>query len=305
MGPESEAGPAGPAAPGVVQAPGEVGTVFELFRKSKYFTVQPESKREIPEGLWIKCRCREILFSKDLSRNYKVCQKCGHHFRLTAWERIELTLDPDSFVEFDADLEPRDILEFPGYAQKLAKAQEETGLREAVVTGEGTIGGHRVVVVVMDAHFIMGSMGTVVGEKVARAAERALEKRVPLVAFSASGGARMQEGILSLMQMGKTAAALGRLDQAGLLYISVLTDPTMGGVSASFGFLGDIILAEPGALIGFAGPRVIEQTIRQKLPDGFQQAEFLQEHGFVDLVVPRNRLRDTIIKILGLHQQGE
>lgn len=282
-----------------------VVTVFELFRKSKYFTVQPEAKREIPEGLWIKCRCGEILFSKDLGRNYKVCQKCGHHFRLTAWERLELTLDPDSFTEFADDLEPRDILEFPGYAEKLAKAQEETGLREAVVTGEGSIDGHRVVVVVLDTRFIMGSMGTVVGEKIARAFERAAEQRLPVVAFAASGGARMQEGILSLMQMSKTAAAVSRLDEAGLLYISVLTDPTLGGVSASFAFLGDIILAEPGALIGFAGPRVIEQTIRQKLPEGFQQAEFQQEHGFVDAVVPRNRLRETISRLLSLHERGE
>lgn len=281
------------------------GAVFELFKKSKYFTVRPDSKREIPEGLWIKCRCGEVLFSKDLERNHKICQKCDHHFRLTAWERIQITLDPDTFVEFDSDLEPRDILEFPKYQEKLAAAQKQTGLREAVVTGVGSIGGCQVVVVVMDSHFIMGSMGTVVGEKVARAVEQAVQHQVPLIIFSASGGARMQEGILSLMQMGKTAAAIGRLDSAGLLYISVLTDPTMGGVSASFAFLGDIILAEPGALIGFAGPRVIEQTLRQKLPGGFQQAEFLQEHGFVDAVVPRNRLGDTIIKILGMHERGE
>jgi acetyl-CoA carboxylase carboxyl transferase subunit beta len=234
-----------------------------------------------------------------------VCPKCAYHFRLTARERLEITLDPESFHEFDAELEPKDILAFPGYGEKLAKAQEQTGLKEAVVTGTGTIGGHQVVIAVMDTHFIMGSMGTVVGEKVARAAEQALERRVPFVTFAASGGARMQEGILSLMQMAKTAAAVGRLDRAGLLYLSVLTDPTMGGVSASFAFLGDIILAEPGALIGFAGPRVIEQTIRQKLPEGFQRAEFLQEHGFVDKVVPRSQLRQTIITILDLHARGD
>ncbi len=239
-----------------------------------------------------------------MERNLKVCQKCAHHFRLTARERIQITLDPESFIELDADLTPRDLLEFPGYADKLAANQEQTGLAEAVVSGEGTINGHRVVLVVMDSHFVMGSMGTVVGEKVARAAEHAIRNGLPLIAFSASGGARMQEGILSLMQMAKTAAAIGRLDSAGLLYVSVLTDPTMGGVSASFAFLGDIILAEPGALIGFAGPRVIEQTIRQKLPDGFQQAEFLQEHGFIDAVVPRNRLKDSLIKIIGMHQAG-
>jgi len=275
-----------------------------LFKKSKYFTVRPETKREIPEGLWIKCQCGAILFAKDLERNLKVCQKCAHHFRLTARERIRITLDTEDFEELDAGLAPRDLLGFPGYAERLAANQKQTGLNEAAVSAEGTIGGHRVVLVVMDSHFIMGSMGTVVGEKVARASEHAVRNRLPLIVFSASGGARMQEGILSLMQMAKTAAAIGRLDSAGLLYVSVLTDPTMGGVSASFAFLGDIILAEPGALIGFAGPRVIEQTIRQKLPDGFQQAEFLQEHGFVDAVVPRSRLKDTLIKIIGMHQAG-
>jgi len=275
-----------------------------LFKKSKYFTVRPETKREIPEGLWIKCQCGAILFAKDLERNLKVCQKCAHHFRLTARERIRITLDTEDFEELDAGLAPRDLLGFPGYAERLAANQKQTGLNEAAISAEGTIGGHRVVLVVMDSHFIMGSMGTVVGEKVARAAEHAVRNRLPLIVFSASGGARMQEGILSLMQMAKTAAAIGRLDSAGLLYVSVLTDPTMGGVSASFAFLGDIILAEPGALIGFAGPRVIEQTIRQKLPDGFQQAEFLQEHGFVDAVVPRSRLKDTLIKIIGMHQAG-
>ncbi|MEW6459051.1 MAG: acetyl-CoA carboxylase, carboxyltransferase subunit beta [Bacillota bacterium] len=275
-----------------------------MFKKSKYFTVRPETKREIPEGLWIKCQCGAILFAKDLERNLKVCQKCAHHFRLTARERIRITLDTEDFEELDAGLAPRDLLGFPGYAERLAANQKQTGLNEAAVSAEGTIGGHRVVLVVMDSHFIMGSMGTVVGEKVARASEHAVRNRLPLIVFSASGGARMQEGILSLMQMAKTAAAIGRLDSAGLLYVSVLTDPTMGGVSASFAFLGDIILAEPGALIGFAGPRVIEQTIRQKLPDGFQQAEFLQEHGFVDAVVPRSRLKDTLIKIIGMHQAG-
>ncbi len=275
-----------------------------MFKKSKYFTVRPETKREIPEGLWIKCQCGAILFAKDLERNLKVCQKCAHHFRLTARERIRITLDTEDFEELDAGLAPRDLLGFPGYAERLAANQKQTGLNEAAISAEGTIGGHRVVLVVMDSHFIMGSMGTVVGEKVARAAEHAVRNKLPLIVFSASGGARMQEGILSLMQMAKTAAAIGRLDSAGLLYVSVLTDPTMGGVSASFAFLGDIILAEPGALIGFAGPRVIEQTIRQKLPDGFQQAEFLQEHGFVDAVVPRSRLKDTLIKIIGMHQAG-
>lgn len=278
--------------------------VLDLFKKPKYITIKREGKPEIPAGLWAKCpRCSEILYTRDLERNFKVCQKCGHHFRLSPAERLKITLDPDSFREYDAELATPDPLEFPQYREKITTAVETTGLKEAVVIGEGTIDGHPLIIGVMDARFIMGSMGIVVGEKVARAVEAALHRRLPLLIFSASGGARMQEGVLSLMQMAKTAAALARFDQAGLLYISVLTDPTMGGVSASFGFLGDIILAEPGALIGFAGPRVIEQTIRQKLPDGFQQAEFLQEHGFIDLVVPRPRMRETIATLLSLHAE--
>ncbi len=278
--------------------------VLDLFKKSKYITLKREGKTEIPDGLWVKCpRCNEILYTKDLERNFKVCQKCTYHFRLSAAERLKITLDPGSFHEYDAHLETPDPLEFPNYMEKVAKAKEATGLREAVVIGEGTVNGYPLVIGVMDARFIMGSMGIVVGEKIARAIELALAKRVPLLVFCASGGARMQEGILSLTQMIKTAATLGRFDEAGLLYISVLTDPTMGGVSASFGFLGDIVLAEPGALIGFAGPRVIEQTIRQKLPNGFQQAEFLQDHGFIDLVVPRPKMRETLTTVLSLHSQ--
>ncbi len=279
--------------------------VFDLFKRPKYFTVKPDQKREIPEGLWIKCPdCSEILYTKDLERNLKVCRKCNHHFRLTARERIAITVD-DEFKEFGAELDPVDILQFPGYAEKLAAAQEATGLKDAVITGEGAIGGYPCIVAAMEPNFVMGSMGVVVGEKIAMAIERATEKRLPVVIFSASGGARMQEGILSLMQMAKTAAALARLDQAGLLYVSVLTDPTMGGVSASFGFLGDVILAEPGTLIGFAGPRVIEQTIRQKLPEGFQTAEFLRDHGFIDKVVPRSAMKETLVRILSLHQREE
>ncbi|MBO8128444.1 MAG: acetyl-CoA carboxylase carboxyltransferase subunit beta [Peptococcaceae bacterium] len=277
--------------------------VFELFRRSKYFTVKQDTKRDIPEGLWVKCpECGEILFTKDLDRNFKVCEKCGYHFRLSSSERLHITVDPGSMQEFDAELAPTDPLNFPNYQEKIKAAQESTGLKEAVVTCEAAIGGYPAVVAVMDANFIMGSMGTVVGEKITRAVERALEKRIPLIIFCASGGARMQEGMLSLMQMAKTSAALAKLHEAGILYVSVLTDPTMGGVSASFGFLGDIILAEPGALIGFAGPRVIEQTIRQKLPEGFQRAEFLLDHGFIDKVVPRPALKDMLTKILTLHQ---
>lgn len=283
-----------------------MGIIFDLFKKSKYFTVRQEPRREIPEGLWIKCDvCSEILYTRELERNLKVCEKCGHHFRLTAGERLQLTLDPGSFIEYDAGLLSEDPLDFPQYREKLEAVREVTGLNEAVVTGEGSIDGHRVVIGALDSRFIMGSMGVVVGEKIARAVENALEKRLPLVVFSASGGARMQEGVLSLMQMAKTAAVLARFDRAGHLFVSVLTDPTMGGVSASFAFLGDIILAEPGAQIGFTGPRVIEQTIRQKLPEGFQKAEFLREHGFIDAVVPRQQMRETIARILSLHRRGE
>lgn len=262
--------------------------------------------RDMPEGIWVKCdRCGEILFNKELDKNYKVCKKCGFHFRLTAFERIKITIDEGSFKELDAGLLPVNPFNLPDYEKKLAVARKNSGLNEAVVTGEGTIGGHPVVLVVMDTSFMMASMGTVVGEKITRAIEAAIDGMKPLVIFSASGGARMQEGILSLMQMPKTVAALAKLGEAGLLYISVLTDPTTGGVSASFSALGDIIIAEPGALIGFAGPRVIEQTIRQKLPEGFQRAEFLKQHGFVDIIVPRAQLRETLASLLELHHREE
>ncbi|MGQ9512154.1 acetyl-CoA carboxylase, carboxyltransferase subunit beta [Thermodesulfitimonas sp.] len=277
--------------------------VLELFKKPKYVTIRQEGKREIPEGLWVKCpRCEEIVYNKDLLKNLKVCPKCGFHFRLTAAERLSFTLDEGSFIEQDADLVADNPLNFPGYPEKLAEARQATGLAEAIITGEGTIAGHRTIIGVMDSRFIMASMGAAVGEKIVRAVERACERRLPLIIFVASGGARMQEGVVALMQMARTAAAIKRLDDAGLLYIPVLTDPTTGGVSASFGMLGDIILAEPGALIGFTGPRVIEQTIKQKLPEGFQRAEFLQEHGMIDLVVPRPRMRETLARILKLHE---
>ncbi|ABO50825.1 acetyl-CoA carboxylase carboxyltransferase subunit alpha [Desulforamulus reducens MI-1] len=284
--------------------------VLEIFRKPKYVTVRPEKtettqgneRRDIPEGLWVKCsRCNEILYTKELDKNFKVCHKCNFHFRLNAQERIHMTLDEGSFQERDNELITLNPLNFPDYQEKIQSAQKATELKEAVVTGEGTIGGNPVVIGVMDSHFIMGSMGSVVGEKIARAIERAIEKKLPVVLFSTSGGARMQEGILSLMQMAKTAAALAKLDEAGLLYVAVLTDPTTGGVTASFASLGDIIIAEPGALIGFTGPRVIEQTIRQKLPEGFQRAEFLRKHGMVDMIVNRPQLKDTLANILSLH----
>jgi len=278
----------------------------DLFRKPKYVTVHAESvKKDIPEGLWQKCpACNEIVYSKELEKNLKACKKCGSYFRMGARERIKATVDEGSFLELDADMVSGNPLDFPGYADKLDEACEATRLNEAIVTGEAAINGKPVVIGVMDPSFIMGSMGSVVGEKVTRAIEKAIEKKVPLIIFTASGGARMQEGIISLMQMAKTCGALARLDEARLLYITVLTDPTTGGVTASFGSRGDIILAEPGALITFTGPRVIEQTIRQKLPEGFQTAEFLLEHGFVDMIVPRPQMRGTLATILDLHSTG-
>ncbi len=279
----------------------------DLFRKPKYVTVNQAAtpKKDIPDGLWVKCSgCGEILFTKELDKNLKVCHKCGTHFRLTASERIQVTLDEGSFVEYDINLTSQNPLEFPGYTDKLVKAQAQTCLTEGIITGEGTINDLPVVIGVMDHRFIMGSMGSVVGEKIFRAVERAIEKRIPVVLFSTSGGARMQEGILSLMQMAKTSAALARLNEAGLLYISVFTDPTFGGVTASFASLGDIALAEPGALIGFAGPIVIKQTLRQELPPGAQTAEFNLEHGLVDMVVDRSQLKKTLANIVKLHQGG-
>lgn len=278
----------------------------DLFRKPKYVTVHADTaKKDIPEGLWQKCPvCNEILYSKELEKTLKTCGKCGYHFKMGARERIKITVDDGSFTELDADMVSGNPLGFADYPVKIAKTQEATKLKEAVVTGEAAINGKPAVICVMDSGFVMGSMGSVVGEKVTRAVEKAVEKRIPLIIFSASGGARMQEGIISLMQMAKTCGALAKLDKAGLLYITVLTDPTTGGVTASFASMGDIILAEPGALIGFTGPRVIEQTIRQKLPEGFQTAEFLLDHGFIDMVVPRGQLKNTLAALLDLHTNG-
>lgn len=280
---------------------------LDIFKKQKYTTVISEPDvHEIPEGVWVKCaNCNEILYNKELDKNFKVCQKCGFHFRLTARERLKMTLDEGSFREYDAGVLPVNPFGLAEYEHKLARARKVTGLNEAVVTGEGTVEGFSTVVAVMDARFMMASMGMVVGEKITRAVEAALAADKPLIIFSASGGARMQEGIISLMQMAKTVAALTRLAEAGILYLTVLTDPTTGGVSASFAAIGDIIIAEPGALVGFAGPRVIEQTIRQKLPDGFQRAEFLKQHGFVDVIVPRPQMKPTLARLLDLHRKGE
>jgi len=256
----------------------------------------------IPEGLWTKCSsCEEIIYNKELEDNFKVCPKCGYYFRLSAQERIFMLLEPNSFREYDKNIVSTDPLSFvanQGYIQKITENQKKTKLREAALTGEGLIGTHRVIIGILDFEFLGGSMGSVVGEKITRAIEKAIKKKLPLIIVSASGGARMQEGILSLMQMGKTAAALAKFIHSKHPYISVLTDPTTGGVSASFAFLGNIIISEPKALIGFAGPRVIEQTIRQPLPEGFQQAEFLLTHGMLDLIVERKDLKKTLIRIL-------
>ena len=239
-----------------------------------------------------------------MAQNLSVCPKCGYHFPIGAYYRLSTILDPGSFRELFEKLPAADPLSFTGYRAKVEAAQRKTGLTEAVVTATGTIGGRKCVVGVLDSRFFMGSMSAAVGEKITLAIEYATKNRLPLILFAASGGARMQEGILSLMQMAKTSAALARFSEKGLLYISVLTDPTTGGVTASFASLGDIILAEPGALIGFAGPRVIQQTIGQTLPEGFQRAEFQEEHGFVDAVVPRLQMRDTLAQLLRLHEKG-
>jgi len=275
----------------------------DLFQKKKYAVVPSErTKRDIPEGLMNRCpKCGTIQFSKELEKNLKVCSTCGHHFRLNAWERIAMTLDEGRLFEIDEDLVSEDPLEFPGYAKKLEQQTASSGLKDAVITGEGEIGGFGVVIGVMSFDFFSGSMGSVVGEKVTRAIEKATEKRLPLVFFSTSGGARMQESILSLMQMAKTSAALAKFQEQGGLFISVFTDPTLGGVSASFASLGDYNLAEPGAIVGFAGRIVIEQTIRQKLPDNFQTAEFNLKHGQLDKVVHRKEMKALLTKLLDMH----
>ncbi len=282
--------------------------IKDLFTKKKYATIpsEPRKRDSIPEGLMNKCsKCGTIQYSKELEKNLKVCSSCGHHFRLSAPERIAMTVDDGQFTEFDAYMESVDPLEFPGYAGKLEQQKSKSGLREAVVTGEGTIGGFPAVLAVMSFDFFTGSMGSVVGEKITRAIEAAHAKRLPLLIFSTSGGARMQESILSLMQMAKTSAALSKFQGDGGLFISIFTDPTTGGVSASFASLGDYNLAEPGALIGFAGRIVIEQTIRQKLPDDFQTAEFNLQHGQLDKVVHRKDMKATLTKLLDMHVARE
>ncbi|MGB8541116.1 MAG: acetyl-CoA carboxylase, carboxyltransferase subunit beta [Candidatus Acidiferrales bacterium] len=261
-----------------------------------------EERRVRTEGMWTKCgSCRAIIWKKDLTANWEVCPKCEYHFRLGARRRLELLLDDETYTELDSELASNDPLHFTDtkpYAQRLKDAQHKLGMKDAILTAEGHLNGRPVICCSMEFGFIGGSMGAVVGEKVARAIERALERKVPLIIVSCSGGARMMEGVVSLMQLAKVSAGLARFDEAGLPFISILTDPTTGGVTASYAMLGDLNIAEPGALIGFAGPRVIEQTIRQKLPEGFQTAEFLLEHGFLDAVVPRKELKPYISQAL-------
>lgn len=266
------------------------------------FTRRPE----VPEGLLRKCnKCGGAIIAEDVKKDHYICPKCGGYFRVHARRRIEMVTDEGSFEEWDSDLQGGNPLEYKGYEEKLEKLQEKTGLSEAVITGKAKIDGRETAIGVCDGRFLMASMGEAVGEKIARAVERATEERLPVILFACSGGARMQEGIVSLMQMAKTSAALKHHSDAGLLYISILTDPTTGGVTASFAMLGDVILAEPKALIGFAGPRVIEQTIGQKLPEGFQRAEFLLEHGFLDAIVERPQMKAVLSKILSLHENGK
>ncbi len=275
------------------------------FKKTSYIPILGKEPT-VPEGLWIKCdTCGELLYKEDVRQNHYICYKCGKYFRISTKKRLRLVSDKGTYEKWEEGLEHKDPLDYPDYPEKITALKERLKIDEAVTCGACTIHGEKAVVCVCDGRFLMGSMGYVVGEKITKTVERATEEKLPVIIFTCSGGARMQEGIVSLMQMAKTSAALKRHSEAGLLYISVLTDPTTGGVTASFAMLGDIILAEPGALVGFAGPRVIEQTIRQKLPEGFQRAEFLKEHGLIDNVVEREDLKDTLAKLIVMHRKSE
>ena len=289
---------------------------MNLFKRKNYIPLTPRTeavqspKRDaevvmeepvIPDGMWVKCRhCQKLIYKKEMDE-YQICPKCGGHFRIGALDRIAITCDEGSFVEYDASMESKNPMNYPSYEKVLDKAREKSGTKEGIICGRCKIDGYDAVIAVMDSNFMMGSMGSVVGEKITRAIEHATEMKLPIVIFTTSGGARMQEGIISLMQMAKTSAALRRHSEAGLLYITVITDPTTGGVSASFANLGDIILAEPKAVIGFAGRRVIEGTINEKLPDDFQTSEFQLEHGFIDKIVDRREIKSTLSKLFKLH----
>jgi acetyl-CoA carboxylase carboxyl transferase subunit beta len=281
---------------------------FSKKKEQKAKTVRSE-KLDIPGNLWVKCfGCNATIYSKDLEANMKVCPKCNYHFRLTSPERLKVTVDEGSFMEYDKLIISKDFLNFTDsmpYKKRLEDAKKKTGLNEAITTGTAKISGQRTGIGIMDFSFIGGSLGSVVGEKVARLIERSIEQKEPVIIFNASGGARMQEAIMSLMQMAKTSAALAKLRKAKLPYISVCTDPTMAGVSASYATLGDIIISEPDALVGFAGPRVIESTIKQKLPEGFQRADFVMEHGFMDMIVARKDMKETLGKILAFFMENK
>ncbi|HEO64822.1 MAG TPA: acetyl-CoA carboxylase carboxyltransferase subunit beta [Spirochaetes bacterium] len=273
------------------------------FNKPKYGLKAPDHRTEKPKGLWTRCfNCKEIIYNREWEENLRVCPRCGYHYRLNSKERIQLLIDQGSFQEHDKNLSSVDPLGFENlgqkYQDKLIQTQKKTGLKDAIVTGTGLIHGIKTELCVMDFSFFGGSMGSVIGEKIVRAIQNSIKQRIPLIIVSCSGGARMQEGVYSLMQMAKTCSALTKLADEKILYISVLTDPTTGGVTASFASIGDITIAEPNALIGFAGPRVIEQTIKQKLPNGFQSSEFLLEHGFIDFIVGRKELKNQLAQLL-------
>ena len=282
-----------------------------IFKKKQYGVINITNLEEkdvpvVPDGTWIKCNnCNKILYKKSLDENYNVCTNCNYHFRLGSYERVKQICDKGTFKEFNKYFKSKNPMNFPNYEEKLKANEEKSGVYEAVVTGEGEVGGNKAIIAIMDSNFLMGSMGTVVGEKITIAIEEATRKRLPIIIFTASGGARMQEGILSLMQMAKISSALARHNDEGLLYITVLTDPTTGGVTASFAMLGDIILAEPQALVGFAGRRVIEGTIKENLPEDFQSAEFLLEHGFIDNIIKRENLKNALSTLLNFHKVKE
>lgn len=277
--------------------------IVDKIKKREPTAKRSANKVDIPIGKWIKCdKCKEIIYKETLRENYSICPNCGAYFRMHINKRIETTLDEGSYKRFDLDIDTTNPLNLEDYPKKIKALREKTGIQEAVGCGTGKINGEDVVICVMDSGFLMGSMGIVVGEKITYSVEKAIELKLPLIIFCVSGGARMQEGIISLMQMAKTTSAIAKLNEAGLLYISVLTDPTYGGVTASFASIADIVLAEPGAMIGFAGKRVIRQTIGESLPEGFQTAEFLLEHGFIDKIVERKDLKDILYRIIKFHK---